>query len=101
LLHDQFESTQATVSKPKDLCLPADAAGESVVDPVTHQQSYPFKQAVEHTKRLDITVTDRFGTWQLDTVKPSRLFVPTSKELGSPPSGPPPTALPITSSATA
>src|SRR5206468_11103352 len=55
-LIDQFETTAADVKKPKDLCPPANKNNEGVIDPVTHEESYPIKAAVkrseEHTSEL-------------------------------------------------
>lgn len=39
-LADQFDTTTATVQKPKDICPPANKNNEGVLDPVTHQEAY-------------------------------------------------------------
>ncbi len=88
-LHDEFETTQATVVRPKDLCLPADKNSEGVQDSVTHEQAYPIKQSTRPTPQT-FSATDQFGTLQVSTSKPSQLFVPTNKGLGA---APPPPAL--------
>jgi YVTN family beta-propeller protein len=84
-LVDQFDSVTAEVRKPKAICPPADKNGEGVLDEDTHALSYQVKATPAHLPQTDIEVTDQFGTLRVDTVKLDRLFVPTTKGLGSPP----------------
>lgn len=88
-LADQFESGSFDVKKPKAICAPADKEGEGIRDDVTHYASYAIKGAADHTPQLGIEVTDQFGSLTLDTVKPARLFVPSTKGLGAAPSSGP------------
>jgi hypothetical protein len=91
-LVDQFETATAAISKAKFLCTPADKNGEGTIDPNTHQRAYSFKQTPKHVRKT-VTVTDQFSgtigfSLSLTTTKPDLLFVPTNKDLVSPPAPP-------------
>src|SRR6185503_5518777 len=50
-LVDQFEDVMVNVVKPKQICTPADKAGEGIIDAATHFKAYQFKQLVRHVRR--------------------------------------------------
>ena len=95
-LTDQFETNLFDVQKPTSLCNPANKNGEdpsAVTDP-EHLEAYQITEAKgrpKHVKRTDLTVTNQFGSLQLDTIKPSRLLVPTAKSRTGPVPEPVPT----------
>jgi hypothetical protein len=84
-LQDAFGNAGVSVSKPKDLCAPANKNGEGVYDPATHEEAYPMKiMGSAQPPQSNLTVTDQFGTLHVDTLKLDRLLVPTNKAIGSP-----------------
>src|SRR5439155_2593692 len=84
-LVDQFEDVTATIVKAKLLCTPADKNGEGTTDANTHLRGYTFKQVPLHQRRT-VTTVNQLGTLSLTTTKPDLLFVPTAKDLFTPPS---------------
>ena len=90
-LADDIESGSADVKRPAALCAPAAIGGEGPRDPLTHLESYLIKTAPAHVPQSNVSVTDEFGTINVDTVKPNRLLVPSVKGLGAPATGQPAT----------
>jgi CSLREA domain-containing protein len=90
VLTDQFDADVLfDVQKPAGLCTPADKDGEDSTAPADpeHLQSFPIKEAKdepEHAKRTNLLLQNQFGDLRLDTVKPSRLLVPTAKSAAGP-----------------
>jgi hypothetical protein len=87
-LADQFETTTATILKPKVLCPPADKNAGGVIDTTTHLQGYQIKQATRHVRRTNVLIQNQIGTLRIDTIKPDLLLVPAAKNLVSPPPAP-------------
>jgi hypothetical protein len=90
-LADQFETTDATLTKMRNLCTPADKAGEGVLDPVTHLVTYSLRNVPgtpRHVPR-NVTVVNQLGTLALTTTRPELLLVPAAKDLASTPPAPP------------
>ena len=84
-LDDQFESGSFEVKKPKALCAPANKNGEGVRDEDTHLESYLIKGAADHVPQIGVQVTDQFGSLSVDTIKPVRILVPSTKGIGAAP----------------
>ncbi len=83
-LVDQFGTTTVTVNRPNKLCAPANKNNEdptAVTDP-DHLTAYRIRN--KPIKVLNQTVTNQFGTIQVDVVKTDLLFVPTAKSLVAP-----------------
>ena len=83
---DTFGSWQFAVTKPTDLCNPADVEGNDPGAPshTEHLESYQIKRVAgtnKFPKTLNQIVVDRFGTLSLDLLKPERLLVPSAKSL--------------------
>jgi hypothetical protein len=53
------------------------------------RQTSLCQKAAQHAPQTNLTVTNRFGTLMVDTLKPARVLVPTAKSLAGP--VPPPT----------
>jgi hypothetical protein len=88
-LADQFENGTFDVKKAKGLCAPGDVDGDGMNDSVTHYASHMIKGDADHVPQTGISVTDQFGTLIVDTVKPQRLLVPSTKMLGGAPTSDP------------
>ncbi len=91
-LQDQYGSGTATVSKAKSICAPANKNGEdpdAVADP-GHLVNYQIKPAAKFTKRTNVHISNQFGPFAVDVVKPARLLVPSTKSLVGPPPPPSP-----------
>src|SRR5262245_63454937 len=58
---------------------PTHKNGEGIIDATDHLVAYGLK-APRFTKRLNLTVSDQFGTLQLDAIRPDFLMVPASKD---------------------
>jgi hypothetical protein len=89
------ETARFDVTKPRELCAPADKNGEGIRDPATHLEGYRIKAArgePAHTRRRGLVVVTQLGSLTLDTVKPVGLMVPTAKDLAAPPPPPDPAA---------
>jgi hypothetical protein len=89
-LVDQFETTNVTVSRMRNLCTPANKAGEGVLDPVTHLVTYAIRSipgTPRHVKK-NVTVVNQLGTLALTTMRPELLLVPANKGLSSQPPAP-------------
>jgi len=74
---DQFGTLSLALRFPHRLCAPADKNGEGILDPTEHLTGY--KTTAKFTKRLNQTVTNQFGSLQLDVVRPDLLMVPSAK----------------------
>lgn len=89
-LSDGFGSERFKLVKPAAICPPADKQEEGIFDAVTHLESYRVKLArmtppqVKPVQRRNLSVQNQFGNIQLDTVKPDRVLIPTSKSLTGP-----------------
>lgn len=93
-LADQFETKEFDVTKPLRLCNPADKNGEGINDPDTHLEGYKI-QAMPGTPKFDkhsVKVTNQFGDFFVNTIRPDRLLVPTAKSLTGPVDPPDPAA---------
>ncbi len=99
-LDDQFALENVEVKKPFLICAPADKDGSGINDPNTHQCCYKIKGA-NLAPRVNVEITDQFGTLQLEVKKPKFLCQPCTKcvlqetqclcngvPVGVPPSGP-------------
>jgi hypothetical protein len=90
-LADAFEDQNFRVLRVKNLCTPADKNdGNGTIDSATHLVSYQIKPAGgTHIRRTNLRVTNQLGEIRVDTIRPDLLFVPSAKDLLSPPSAPP------------
>jgi hypothetical protein len=83
-LRDQRETNVFDVPRPVSLCTPADKNHEdptALSDP-DHLEAYQISVASghpAHARLTNLTVTNQFGTLQVNTVRPSRLLVPTAR----------------------
>ncbi len=77
-LQDEFGILTLAVRFPHRLCAPADKNGEGIHDATDHLTGYVAK--APFSKVQGLTVTDQFGSLQLDVVRPDLLMVPTSKD---------------------
>jgi hypothetical protein len=87
-LVDQFQDIIADLTRPRELCLPADDHGQGTVDPATHLQAYAFRAETgspRFTSERNILVTNQLGFIRVDTLKPDLLLVPAAKSLTGPP----------------
>ncbi len=90
---DVFGEWLFMVTKPAELCPPADVEGGDPSAPThtEHLESYQIKHVPgtgKFPKTLNQTVVDGFGTLTIDLLKPERLLVPSNKSLTSPPTAP-------------
>jgi hypothetical protein len=85
-VEDQFGSSTVTLTKVHRVCAPANKNGEdpTAVMDEDHLKSYDDKHT--RPKQLNLTVTNQFGSLQLDATKPTFLFVPAAKGVGQTPS---------------
>jgi len=94
--NDALGASTITVRQAKRLCAPVNKNNEDPTAPSHpgHQTFYTIKQTGPKFDRVkDLTVTDQFGTIEVDLVRPERLLVPTSKSLSAPP--PPALGVPL------
>jgi hypothetical protein len=84
-LVDQFGASTVSAQRPHLFCAPADKNDEDPTAPndPDHLTGYRIKHPF--TKVTNQTVTNQFGTFKLDVIKPEFLFVPTAKSLQPPP----------------
>jgi hypothetical protein len=84
------------IKKPLSLCLPAKKNGEGVADEDTHLVAYQISLTKMTPPQsppqrfTNLVVHNQFGDITLDTVKPTRLLVPTAKDLAVSPLPPGP-----------
>src|SRR5262249_4920552 len=78
-VQDQFGMVTEMVRFPHTLCNPTNKNGEGIHDSTDHLAGHLVK-APKFTKRTNQTVTNQFGTAQIDVVRPDLLMVPTSKD---------------------
>ena len=84
---DAFESGAVRVTKPLDVCPPADKNGEGIVDAMTHLDRYqiaPVAGAPAHVKQTGVRVVNQFGEVYVDTLKADSLLVPAAKCIDNP-----------------
>jgi hypothetical protein len=81
-LTDQFETGSFDVTKPINLCNPADKNDEGLNDPVAHLEGYVIK-GPKHV-RHNVKVENQLGELLLTTAKADRLLAPTAKSLTAP-----------------
>jgi hypothetical protein len=94
-LVDQFEDVNVDVTKPRNLCLPADKNQEGTVDPATHLKAYAIRTSPgfpRHVPRQNVLVTNQLGFIRVDTTGYDLLLVPAAKDLVSQPPAPDPQA---------
>jgi hypothetical protein len=84
-LADAAADFAASVRTTKTLCLAGDVEGAGALDPTTYAQAYQINAHQRQERQDGLQVSDRFGSLSLDAIKPRRLLVPTSADLGSPP----------------
>ena len=86
-LVDQFGDTTGEVSAPHRLCNPADKNNEdpSAALNLNHLVGYKLRLTPPFRKLRGVTVTNQFGSFVVDVVKPEYLFVPSAKSLSTPP----------------
>jgi hypothetical protein len=88
-LSDVFDTGTYLIRTARLLCPPADKNNEGIIDHETWESVY--KANGPHVARQNVNVTNQFGTFQFDTVKTTRLLVPTAVSfLGNPPPPSPP-----------
>jgi len=96
-LQDQFTVSTTTVRGQRELCNPASVDGSFVggVDLTAHLTCYATRDRSQTPKfrRLNVQVTNAFGTQQLSLSKPFQLCVPSEK--GIVPAPPTPSSLAI------
>jgi concanavalin A-like lectin/glucanase superfamily protein len=94
-LTDEFESGVVfDVKKPAGLCTPADKNHEGVRDPNTYLESYQIDPGrPPHRPKVNVQVSNQFGTVFVDTIIPDRLLVPTAESLSEPVGPPGPNAV--------
>ena len=90
---DHFGEWFFEVSKPGELCNPADVADSDATAPshAEHLESYQVKRVPgtgKFAKVLAQQIHDRYGDLTVDFLKPERLMVPSSASLTTPPSAP-------------
>src|SRR5262245_46149415 len=78
-VQDQFGTMTEQVRFPRRLCNPTNKNQEGIIDPTDHLVAYGLK-APRFTRQQNLTVTDQFGTLQLDAIRPDFLMVPASKD---------------------
>lgn len=87
---DAIESGPVKVLKPLELCpSAATTTTYEVAAPERRYVAYKIKPSTgepKHVRQFGIEVTDRFGTWLLDTIKPDRLLVAGHADPTTPPS---------------
>jgi len=96
-LEDQFGSTSGTIRQPDRLCNPANKNGEDPQAPADMNHLVGYELRGTETPYLpiqNVSVTNQFGTIQVDLKRLVRLLVPSSKSLVAPP-GPLPNPLAI------
>lgn len=82
------------VKKPLSLCLPAKKNGEGVADEDTHLEAYQISLTrmtppqSPPQRFTNLVVQNQFGDITVDTLKPTRLLVPTAKDLATSPALP-------------
>jgi len=87
-LVDQFGTTSGTVRAPDRLCNPANKNGEDPLAPADPNHLVGYELRGTDTPYLpvrDVTVTNQFGTIQVDLKRLARLLVPAAKSLVAPP----------------
>jgi len=87
-LVNEFGSSTATLVDVKRLCNPADKNGEAPAAPSDprHLVGYTLRQTSAHFRPVrNYSVKNQFGTFVVKVVRPIRLFVPSSKDVSSPP----------------
>ena len=96
-LRTQFtDLREFKVKKLKRLAVPAEKTvggyGYVILHPDIHLTAYKikFKNKRPRQPRVNVSVTDQFGTLELQVRDPSRLLVPAEKAISSPPSISPP-----------
>lgn len=89
---DAFENRSFEVRQLRGLCNPADKNGEGIDDPQTHLVAYQLRRRKDDPKheRRTVRVENQFGAITVDTKKPSRLLMPSSKDLSEEPPPPDP-----------
>jgi len=93
VLGDAFESKLSDVKKSRALCTPASKNAEGILDEETHLHSREIKATAgetPHFRQLGLRFATQLGMFSIDTIKPERLLVPTSKGIGAPPPAPNP-----------
>ncbi len=81
-LVDRFGASTVRVLRSKRFCAPADKNHEDPTAPLDpdHLTVYTIKQTSPHfTPVRDFTVSNQFGTMQLELVRPDALMVPSAK----------------------
>jgi hypothetical protein len=98
-LTDAFESAQFDVrSSGRNICLPAERDGATVIDAETHLLDYGISLSrtdppqPRHVPQRGIVVENELGTFHLDTRIATRLLVPAAKSLQGPVTEPDPQA---------
>ncbi len=90
-VQDQFADASMTIHAANRLCAPSDKAGEDPTAPADARHLAGFPSSGGPRRILNQTITNQFGTVQLDLVRRTFLLVPTAKNpLGVtiPPLGP-------------
>jgi hypothetical protein len=86
---DHFGASTLEVVRPKRLCNPANKNGEdpTAVNDQNHLTGYIIKQTTPRFHSVaNVQITTQFGAIVATLTKPDYLFVPTAKDLTSPPS---------------
>lgn len=77
-LTDQFGAATASVTKPRDLCNPAQKNNESFQNRTDHLKCYAIRSS--GFQQRTVHVRNQFGPDTLNVVKPERLCLPSAKQ---------------------
>lgn len=84
-----FDDVLVNLTKPAELCLPADTTADGFVDPETHLQGYALKLQKGQPKpapRSGVAVLSQAGALVVDTAKAGQVLLPTAEDPFSSPS---------------
>ncbi|MCC6763235.1 MAG: hypothetical protein IT293_01110 [Deltaproteobacteria bacterium] len=84
-----FDDVLVNLTKPAELCLPADTSADGLVDPETHLEAYALKLQKGQPKpapRTGIAVLSQAGALVVDTAKAGQVLLPTAEDPFSSPS---------------
>ena len=84
-VQDRFTDASVTVRAPSALCAPSDKNGEDPNAPLDPEHLANFPVTGSAPQVQNVSVTNQFGTVQVDLVRRSSLLVPTAKGLASQP----------------
>lgn len=83
-----FDDVLVNLTKPAQLCVPADTSADGLVDPETHLEAYALKLQKGQPKpaaRAGVSVLTQIGALVVDTAKPAQVLLPTAEDPTSSP----------------